>query len=333
MSGLPQRPSAHVNAQRSEKAFAALFGDDTWVIRPVTPDYGRDLEVELFENSETTGILFGVQLKSIDKPPRKGRLSKPGIETSSLRYWQSLDYPLMVATYSVPADRFYARWAHSYDWHHKSHAAICTDECAVGPKTVTFNYGPDHLLNPEAVARLPEQLRFFRAARTGDLRRHPMPVRVDGEPVDGHPLARIAEELRRIGADSGRIRFAEPDEPAVSLTYTQSKIRAVLPGDMRSATIHLVRGFYDDPQGHVALAADGVVALSWLFFMLQADTAAADLIALITPYARVLFNSDAYLSLAPQLAEAGRRDVIDALAAEQRRRSRRSVRFVRPAGP
>ncbi|WP_406046511.1 DUF4365 domain-containing protein [Micromonospora sp. NBC_00898] len=325
MPGLPQRPSAHVNAQRSERAFATLFSDDNWVIRPVNPDYGRDLEVELFEDGEATGILFGVQLKSIEKAPRKGRLSKSGIETSSLRYWQSLDYPLLVATYSVPADQVYARWAHSYDWHYKSHAGLCDESCNPGPKTVTFNYRVDHRLTPEAVARLPEQLRFFRAARMGDLRRSPMPVRVDGESVDGHPLARTTEELGRIVAESGRIRFAKPDELAAFLTYTQAEIRAVLPGDLRSTTLHLDRGFYEGSQGHVALAADGVVALAYLLFQLHADNAAADLLMAVAPYSQALFRMNAHLTLAPQLLKAEREDVIEALAAEQLRRRPRRV--------
>ncbi|MGA3538495.1 DUF4365 domain-containing protein [Micromonosporaceae bacterium DT194] len=320
MRRLPQRPPAHVNAQISQRAFESLFADDTWVVRPVTPDYGRDLEVELFEGGEATGILFGVQLKSIDKPPRKGRLSKSGIETSSLRYWRSLDYPLLVATYSVPADQIFARWAHSYDWHYKSHSGVCTDACNPGPKTVTFNYGINHRLTPEGVGQLPEQLRFFRAARTGELRRSPMPVRIDGESIDGHPLARIVGEFNRIVAESGRVRHAESGELAATLTYSPSKIRALLPGEMRSVTLHLHRGFYEIPQGEAALAADGLVALAYLLFELQADNAAADLLLAAAPHSEALFESDVHLVLGPQLSHAEREDVLEALGAEQMRR-------------
>ncbi|MEH1056157.1 DUF4365 domain-containing protein [Micromonospora sp. CPCC 206171] len=325
MPALPQRPPAHVNAQRSEKAFAALFSDDRWVMRPITPDYGRDLEVELFEDGEATGVLFGVQLKSIDKLPRKGRLSKSGIETSSLRYWQALDYPLMVATYSVPADQFFARWAHSYDWHYKSHSGVCTDACTPGPKTVTFHYGTAHRITPEAVTRLSDELRFFRAARTGGLRHSPMPIRINGERIDGHSLDRVTEAFGRIAADCGRIRFAEPDELAVSLTYTKSEIRAVLPGDMRSSTIHIGRGVYDGPRGYTALAADGAVALSHLFFELQADNAAADLLTIVAPHSLALFWSNSYQTLRPRLLEAGREDVLRVLAEEHARHLVRQV--------
>ncbi|MFI7022789.1 DUF4365 domain-containing protein [Micromonospora sp. NPDC049900] len=322
MPGLPQRPPAHVNAQRSEKAFAALFSDDRWVLRPVTPDYGRDLEVELFEDGQATGILFGVQLKSIDKAPRKGRLSKPGIETSSLRYWQKLDYPLMVATYSVPASQFYARWAHSYDWHHKNHSGLCTDICTPGPKTVTFHYGVAHQLTLESVDKLSEQLQFFRAARTGALRHSPMPIRVDGENVDGHSVASTTKKLRKFTESCGWIRLAEPGEMAVSLTFTQSEIRAVLPGDMRSATLHLQKGIYSGPQGCSALAADALVALSHLFFELNGDNAAADLIMIAASNSHALVWSSFDLILKPRLLEARRLDAIEAIAKAHTRRLR-----------
>lgn len=323
MPDMPQRPASHINAQKSEKAFAALFDDGSWVIRPVTPDYGRDLEVELFEGNRATGVLFGAQLKSIEKAPRKGRLAKPGIETSSLHYWRSLDYPLLIATYSVPADQFFARWAHGYDWHHKSHLTTCDDSCRRGPKTVTLNYNPTHRMTRDFIERLPSQLHFFRVARSGDLRRHPMPIRVTGDSIDGHPLLVISNEIGQIAGSFQRIRFAEPDELAVSLTYSEKSIKAVLPGEMRSATIHLKPGIYSSKHGAKALAADGVAALSWLFIELKADNAAADLILASLPNSIALFETSFHRVLVPELLDAGREDVVEALAGEESRRLRR----------
>lgn len=137
---------SHAAEDDSEKAFRSLFNSSNWAIRRLSDDYGRDLEVELFENNETTGITFGVQLKSIDKEPRKGRISISEINAASVNYWRSLDVPFMVAAYSLPANRMFFRWAHSYDWHHKTHAAECTADCTPGPKTVLRPAGRhDHL--------------------------------------------------------------------------------------------------------------------------------------------------------------------------------------------
>ncbi|MET7400428.1 DUF4365 domain-containing protein [Dactylosporangium sp. NPDC005572] len=304
----------------SETAFRVLFGSDDWIIRRLTDDYGRDLEVELFEDGHATGILFGVQLKAIDKQPRKGRIGVAGIKASSLNYWRSLAYPVMVAAYSVPADQFFARWAHGYDWHHKSHTAVCTAECTNGPKTVTFNYGQIHRLTSDAIARLPEHLLFFRAAREGDLRNRPMPVHIDGESVDGHALASVEQQVRRLGETTGHVHVVGPDQLAVRLTYSRSTIRAVLPGDMRSATIHLHPGVYADPQGHVSLAADGLATLCQLFIGLKADSRAADLMITIAPHSLVLFLTDFPKVVGPELVEMGREDVVDVLAAEELRR-------------
>ena len=40
-----------------------------WVVRAMPGDYGVDLEVEVFDKDQATGLTFKVQLKASDRVP------------------------------------------------------------------------------------------------------------------------------------------------------------------------------------------------------------------------------------------------------------------------
>jgi hypothetical protein len=323
---MPQRHEAHVNEERSRRAFVALFDPDPWVIRPLDQDYGRDLEVELFDQKQPTGQLFAAQLKSIDKPPRSdGTISKSGIPSESVLAWQRYDYPIMVALFSVPTREYFYRWAHTYDWHAGAHhhKAQCTEACGTPPATVTFAYGPSDRLTSDVVdSRLADELRFLRSARQGDLRNQLLPVRIAGEGVEGHSIGEIREAAQRIGSTVGKVRVVEdPETPAVDIYYSAKAVRATLPVGFRSITLHLLAGLYVHRGGAATLAADGLVAAAWLFHQLKADHTAADLFAALAPFSKVLFDSDLPSLIVEMLEDCGRVDVLAVMREEERRRS------------
>jgi hypothetical protein len=126
-----------------------------------------------------------------------------------------------------------------------------------------------------------------------------------------------------MGERLGKIRVVEdPDTPAIDIHYSQRTIRAQLPVDFKSATIHLNRGLYAHAGGERALAADGLAVMAWLFYEgLKADHTAADLIGALAPYSLVLFESDFPRLVMMMLEDCGRDDVFELLQAEERRRS------------
>ncbi len=60
-----KRPRQHIIETISKKAFEEIIPDE-WVYRELTPDYGIDYQVEIFNNEEATGKSFFVQLKGTD---------------------------------------------------------------------------------------------------------------------------------------------------------------------------------------------------------------------------------------------------------------------------
>lgn len=62
-----KRPKQHVIDTRAQSLFRQSLPGE-WVIRPITPDYGIDYEVEIVEGGSLTGFTFYVQLKGTLSP-------------------------------------------------------------------------------------------------------------------------------------------------------------------------------------------------------------------------------------------------------------------------
>jgi Domain of unknown function (DUF4365) len=59
-----ERPEQHQTDSRGRALLREGFGRLGWAVNEIEEDYGRDFEVEVFRNNKSTGIVFGVQLKS-----------------------------------------------------------------------------------------------------------------------------------------------------------------------------------------------------------------------------------------------------------------------------
>ena len=73
MSHIKRRTSTHIMESPSKELFKSLIPTE-WVIRELSPDYGIDLSIEVFEFidgkrkiCETLGEFLYVQLKSVEK--------------------------------------------------------------------------------------------------------------------------------------------------------------------------------------------------------------------------------------------------------------------------
>ena len=62
-----QRPIQHVIDEKACLQFPSSL-PDSWLFRRLYLDYGIDGEVEIFENDQSTGIIFKVQIKGTENP-------------------------------------------------------------------------------------------------------------------------------------------------------------------------------------------------------------------------------------------------------------------------
>ena len=105
---MPIRHPNHELEDASRRAFDSLL-PLKWVPRVETPDYGVDLNVEIFNaKGEATGLFFGVQLRATSAKSRKNKVS---IEIDRLQYFASRETPTIIVRYYQPTDTFFWTWA------------------------------------------------------------------------------------------------------------------------------------------------------------------------------------------------------------------------------
>lgn len=70
---MPKRPAKHQIEDQSRARFRLLL-PEAWVFRDITPDYGIDGEVEIFDDTgKSTGLSFLVQLKASESKSKDQR--------------------------------------------------------------------------------------------------------------------------------------------------------------------------------------------------------------------------------------------------------------------
>jgi tetratricopeptide (TPR) repeat protein len=105
---MPVRHSNHALEDASRRQFEAIL-PTAWVSRSKHPDYGVDLEIEIFEeDGSATGLSFNVQLKATDIEVKSKKVS---LSLDHLAYYDSLDVPTAIVRYYRPDNVFYWTWA------------------------------------------------------------------------------------------------------------------------------------------------------------------------------------------------------------------------------
>jgi hypothetical protein len=103
-----KRPRNHIIEDESESILKKLLPTE-WVLRKLSPDYGIDYLVEVFENNKSSGIHFFIQLKGTDNIEKNGtinyRLSKNHIE-----YYSKLSLPILLVYVSITSEKAWAKW-------------------------------------------------------------------------------------------------------------------------------------------------------------------------------------------------------------------------------
>ncbi len=123
---MARRPKEHVLEEKSRRAFSEAMPAQ-WVVRPMDPDYGYDLQVQPFENGDSTTLFFFVQLKGTGCQKKRGRVTRR-LRASTLREYVENPVPVMLAFYDEGADELYFDWAHDWarrsSWHRTSTGSV-----------------------------------------------------------------------------------------------------------------------------------------------------------------------------------------------------------------
>ena len=110
---MPKRIRAHELESESFYKFESCVPSQ-WVFRRKDkPDYGIDGEIEVFDSDgQTTCQLINVQLKSTDATDIKNCL-KERFKVDTLKYYSTLQYPVLIAKYSKHFNKIFYCWSHS----------------------------------------------------------------------------------------------------------------------------------------------------------------------------------------------------------------------------
>ncbi len=190
---MPNRPRSHQLEDESRRGFCALLPPN-WVVRDVTPDYGVDLSVEVFDEAGTaSGLTFNVQIRATDSAneriARRLRLAK-----TQQAYLATLDSPVLLVRYHSPGKRFYSQFLH--EWSSSS------------PPSQSVVFRDEHQWTDQTgdaiVATLKQYRRFTRSRLEGRLRAEEVRVAaIEGE----LPWVAFADS----GAEGKDIEYAYED--------------------------------------------------------------------------------------------------------------------------
>src|SRR5258708_18267430 len=151
---MPARPRSHTLEDESRRTFAALLPSE-WVIRSLVSDYGIDEQVEVFnKGGHATGLMFLAQLKATDARDLKSALKFP-LKVETLRYYRSLELPVMMVRFHSPTRKFYWRWLHELK-----------ERAKPGQKTITHHIPTSAEWNERTPEELTASLQVFRQLKS-----------------------------------------------------------------------------------------------------------------------------------------------------------------------
>ena len=196
---MPKRPRSHELEDESRREFQNLL-PNRWVCRDITPDYGLDCHVELFDgNGLATTLMFFVQLKASDKLDL-GKALAITLKVDTYHYYRNLDLPVMIGCLHAPTKRFFWRWFHEFK-------ERPTDQKA---KTVTLNLPQSAVWNDDSPAVVEADLKSFRQLQAASLP-HPIPFSLvfqEGH-FQGIPTSLVESAIREVAnADLGLLHLS-----------------------------------------------------------------------------------------------------------------------------
>ncbi len=217
-----------------------------WVCRDKDKDYGIDVEVEIFDNKgRATGLAFWVQLKATESN-EESVIKKIDLSIESIKYYKSLDIPVLIARYSEIQDSFYCKWAQEIDLFFAKKNA----------KTIRISFNETDIWNEESPFKVKGFLKKIRAIKNGRFSL-PIPVYLD---VKGNAVNMIP---KGVFVSSYRAALGEYSEFAVLKSEPKDAlIEASLDGDELKISLCSLGGctFHSIKKRDHERLAEGIVA-------------------------------------------------------------------------
>lgn len=104
-----KRPLQHIIENKSKKLLNDIIPDE-WVSRELGDDYGYDYLVEIFEENQSTGKTFYVQLKGSNQKIRNNEI-KVQINVDNIEYFNKTLQPVLLVFCSTITNQIWAIWA------------------------------------------------------------------------------------------------------------------------------------------------------------------------------------------------------------------------------
>jgi len=182
-----------------------------WVIRDKDKDYGIDAEVEIFDDNDlATGLVYWVQLKATETSDGSAA-RKIDLSIDAIKYYQSLDIPVLIVRYSEKEDRFYCKWAHGIDLFYAKK----------GAKTKRVTFFDEDIWSESSAVKTTKYLKKIRAVKSGVLTL-PVPIRivVKDDEINGIPRGIFMSTFRQILQAYSQIATYQRDPEKVNFSVS-----------------------------------------------------------------------------------------------------------------
>ena len=139
-----KRPRQHEIDAAARRQFEQSL-PEAWVVRPQPDDYGVDYEVEIFDQHESTGVIFKVQLKGTTAPPLSvdGRVVRIRLSVANVEYlYRQISLPVVVVVADISTGRT-VWYTPQIDEHLKRRLQSAMKS---GQKTITLHIPASNLL-------------------------------------------------------------------------------------------------------------------------------------------------------------------------------------------
>jgi hypothetical protein len=150
---MPKRPNSHVNEDLSRNRLHNVFEREGWTVEDLRKDYGEDLLVRIFENSQSTPYSFFVQAKAVQHirvhRNQAGDFITCSVTATHVSQWERFWEPVILTVWDATDDVTYWEYVQSA----LERAGRAGARRARG-KTVRIRIPVCKILNDEAVRRI-----------------------------------------------------------------------------------------------------------------------------------------------------------------------------------
>lgn len=191
-----------------------------WVYRDKPKDYGVDGEIEIFdEDGKPLGLVFWFQLKATESD-RATTILNVSLKIETLKYFKTLDVPVLLVRYSGNDDTIYSKWVSNVD------LFLAKDTA----KTFNIKLSEENKWTETSSHELIDYLSKIRILKSGSFKL-PLPISfsindiVIREISKGVLQIQIQKELKRY---SDYIQLSAPSENLVDISLNRDELKISL---------------------------------------------------------------------------------------------------------